>query len=183
MEKSAEGAQVGGATLLIGKLFRKTNLALAEADKKGRHPTLIYINQVRSKVGVIYGNPETMPGGNAPKFQSQHHPARLRQERDGHEDQLDHAGEEGGQVRRQQVEVPDPVGLGDVLDGDAAARGPEGRPVRRLQHDQRVSEGVGQVREGTKKGWTILDEHYDTIEPFKTRDLRGRRRSGPRCAR
>ena len=70
MEKSAEGAQVGGATLLIGKLFRKTNLALAEADKKGRHPTLIYINQVRSKVGVIYGNPETMPGGNAPKFQA-----------------------------------------------------------------------------------------------------------------
>lgn len=29
----------------------------------GRPPTLVVVNQVREKVGVIYGNPETQPGG------------------------------------------------------------------------------------------------------------------------
>lgn len=30
--------------------------------------TLIFINQLRSKIGVVYGNPETTTGGNALKF-------------------------------------------------------------------------------------------------------------------
>jgi recombination protein RecA len=32
------------------------------------HTTLIFINQTRSKIGVVYGNPETTTGGNALKF-------------------------------------------------------------------------------------------------------------------
>ena len=67
---SAEVQNVGGNTLLLGALCRKTTLALMEAEKKGRMSTLLYINQIRSKVGVVMGNPETMPGGNAPKFQA-----------------------------------------------------------------------------------------------------------------
>ena len=30
--------------------------------------TLIYINQIREKIGVMFGNPQTTPGGNALKF-------------------------------------------------------------------------------------------------------------------
>ena len=67
-EASAERASVGGSSLLVGKLCRKIGLALGEMEKRGKSPTVIFINQIRSKVGVIYGNPETMPGGNAPKF-------------------------------------------------------------------------------------------------------------------
>gem|GEM_PF-1531173 len=69
-EKSAEGAIVGGASVAVGKLVRKTTLAFTEAEKAGRSPTLLYINQTRFKIGVMFGNPETMPGGNAPRFQS-----------------------------------------------------------------------------------------------------------------
>ncbi|MCH8049139.1 DNA recombination/repair protein RecA, partial [Patescibacteria group bacterium] len=32
--------------------------------------TVIFINQIRMKIGVIFGNPETTPGGNALKFYS-----------------------------------------------------------------------------------------------------------------
>jgi recombination protein RecA len=69
-EKSAEGAIVGGASVAVGKLIRKSTLAFTEAEKAGRSPTLLYVNQTRFKIGVMFGNPETMPGGNAPKFQS-----------------------------------------------------------------------------------------------------------------
>ena len=69
-DSSAEKAVVGGASNPIGKLVRKTTLALAEAGKAGRLPTLLYVNQTRYKIGVMFGDPETMPGGNAPKFQA-----------------------------------------------------------------------------------------------------------------
>ena len=32
--------------------------------------TAIFINQIREKVGVMFGNPETTPGGRALKFYS-----------------------------------------------------------------------------------------------------------------
>jgi recombination protein RecA len=70
-EKSADGNTPGGPGLVIGKLVRKTALALREAEKAGRSPTLIYINQIRHKIGVMYGSPESMPGGFAPLFQAQ----------------------------------------------------------------------------------------------------------------
>ncbi len=59
-----------GAPLIVGKLVRKTTFALREAEKSGHSPTLIYINQNRFKIGVIKGNPEQMPGGQAPRFQA-----------------------------------------------------------------------------------------------------------------
>ena len=37
------------------------------AASKGR-TCVIFTNQIREKIGVIYGNPETTPGGNALKF-------------------------------------------------------------------------------------------------------------------
>ncbi|QIG66697.1 recombinase protein [Rhizobium phage RHph_TM16] len=69
-ESSGEKAVVGGNSNPVAKLCRKTALAMGEADKFGRKPTLIYINQIRHKIGVVYGDPETMPGGNLPRFQA-----------------------------------------------------------------------------------------------------------------
>jgi recombination protein RecA len=69
-DSDAEKANVGGTGLVTGKLVRKTTLGLNSAAKEGRQPTLIYINQTRMKIGVMYGNPETQPGGNAPQFQA-----------------------------------------------------------------------------------------------------------------
>jgi recombination protein RecA len=68
--KSAEQATVGGSSMPVGALVRRTTLALNDAEKAGRSPTLIYINQTRYKVGFVMGDPEIMPGGQAPKFQA-----------------------------------------------------------------------------------------------------------------
>lgn len=71
IENSADVMAVGGASLLVGKLFRKVVVAGHKMSNQGlTPPTFISINQIRSKIGVMYGNPETMPGGNPPKFAS-----------------------------------------------------------------------------------------------------------------
>lgn len=67
LNSSAEKAVVGGAALAIGKLARRSALALNQARQKGNNPTLICINQIRFKIGVMFGDPETTPGGMAPK--------------------------------------------------------------------------------------------------------------------
>lgn len=69
-EASAEKSLVGGSGLVVGKLVRKVTRALGEAEKAGRYPTVLYINQIRYKIGVQFGNPETQPGGNAPQYQA-----------------------------------------------------------------------------------------------------------------
>jgi len=43
--------------------MRKLNAAIGKSKT-----TVIFTNQLRSKIGVIYGNPETTTGGNALKF-------------------------------------------------------------------------------------------------------------------
>jgi recombination protein RecA len=63
LDKSAEDAIVGTAGLLINKLYRKMGHAFNEAKRMNNMPTAIFINQIRYKIGVMFGSPETMPGG------------------------------------------------------------------------------------------------------------------------
>lgn len=71
IENSVETMAVGGASLTIGRLYRKVTVAASRMANKGlTPPAFIAINQIRMKIGVMFGNPETMPGGNPPKFAS-----------------------------------------------------------------------------------------------------------------
>jgi len=55
--------QVGSQARLMSKAMRKLAGVLNKSDC-----TVIFINQIREKVGVLYGNPETTSGGRALKF-------------------------------------------------------------------------------------------------------------------
>lgn len=70
MDSTAEKAQVGGNALLVSKLMKKTVLELSKASRRGSYPTIIAVNQYRLKIGIMFGNPETQPGGNALKHTS-----------------------------------------------------------------------------------------------------------------
>jgi recombination protein RecA len=50
---------------LMSQALRKLTAAIAKSQT-----TLIFINQIRMKIGVMFGNPETTTGGNALKFYS-----------------------------------------------------------------------------------------------------------------
>ncbi len=56
-------AHVGLLARLMSQALRKLTAITSKAGT-----TVIFINQLREKVGVIYGNPETTPGGRALKF-------------------------------------------------------------------------------------------------------------------
>lgn len=69
IESSAEKAAVGGASLIIGKLLKKATVSFNRMRNQGMMPpAFIGINQIRHKIGVMFGDPETQPGGNAVKF-------------------------------------------------------------------------------------------------------------------
>jgi len=70
LQSEAGKAAVGGASNPIGKLMRKLTGRLNELKKLNRHPAVILVNQVRTKIGVMHGNPDHQPGGNAPRFMS-----------------------------------------------------------------------------------------------------------------
>jgi recombination protein RecA len=55
--------QMGLLARLMGKACRKLQSAM-----KPKSPTIVFINQIRYKIGVVFGNPETVSGGNALKF-------------------------------------------------------------------------------------------------------------------
>ncbi|MBQ7318560.1 MAG: recombinase RecA [Clostridia bacterium] len=65
IEGDMGAATVGVQARLMSQAMRK----LAGVVSKS-HATVIFINQLREKVGVMYGNPETTPGGRALKFYS-----------------------------------------------------------------------------------------------------------------
>src|SRR5699024_5215814 len=58
-------AHVGFHARLMSQALRKLSGAINKSNT-----TAIFINQIREKVGVMFGNPETTPGGRALKFYS-----------------------------------------------------------------------------------------------------------------
>ena len=56
-------AMVGVQARLMSQAMRKLSAVISKSNA-----VVIFINQLREKVGVMYGNPETTPGGRALKF-------------------------------------------------------------------------------------------------------------------
>lgn len=56
-------ATVGAQARLMSQALRKLAGSLSKSNT-----TCIFINQIREKIGVFYGNPETTPGGRALRF-------------------------------------------------------------------------------------------------------------------
>lgn len=65
-----ENLQVGAMARLLNKMFRGETALMNRRKKSGYGPTVLVINQVREKIGILYGNPETRPGGKGQMFAS-----------------------------------------------------------------------------------------------------------------
>lgn len=58
-------AHMGLQARLMSQALRKLTAIISKS-----HACLVFINQIRMKIGVVFGNPETTTGGNALKFYS-----------------------------------------------------------------------------------------------------------------
>jgi recombination protein RecA len=58
-------AQVGLQARLMSQALRKLTAVISKSKT-----SMIFINQLREKIGIMFGNPETTPGGRALKFYS-----------------------------------------------------------------------------------------------------------------
>src|ERR1700744_337901 len=56
-------AHMGLQARLMSQALRKLTSVAVKQDA-----TVVFINQLRMKIGVVFGNPETTTGGNALKF-------------------------------------------------------------------------------------------------------------------
>jgi recombination protein RecA len=69
IEESSEKWQVGVQARLMNKAMRKWVSAQNSVGmSRVVPPTILLINQIRMKIGVMYGNPETSPGGKGLDF-------------------------------------------------------------------------------------------------------------------
>lgn len=63
LEGEIGDAVVGAQARLMSNALRKLTAFISKA-----HTVVIFTNQIREKIGVMFGNPETTPGGKALKF-------------------------------------------------------------------------------------------------------------------
>ena len=69
IEESVEKWQQGLQARLVNKFCRKIQATINDVSREyGRAPTQIWINQIREKIGVMFGSNETVPGGRGQGF-------------------------------------------------------------------------------------------------------------------
>jgi recombination protein RecA len=160
-------AQMGMQARLMSQAMRK----LAAVVSKTR-TTMIFINQLREKLGVMFGNPETTTGGRALKFYSSmrldiRRIASIKQGQDviGNRTRV--------KVVKNKVAPPFKDTEFDIIYGEGISK--EG-DILDLAVEHNVirksgawysykDERIGQGRENAK---TFLKEHTDTLETIRT---------------
>jgi recombination protein RecA len=69
IEESIEKDMMGVQARIVGRGIRKFMAAAnGVGNETGKRPTIFFTNQIRMMLGVMFGNPETQPGGKAPGF-------------------------------------------------------------------------------------------------------------------
>ena len=63
IDGTMEDAHMGVQARLMSKALRKLTSVVSKTNT-----TIVFINQLRQKIGIVYGNPETTTGGNALKY-------------------------------------------------------------------------------------------------------------------
>jgi recombination protein RecA len=174
LEGDMGDAQMGLQARLMSQALRK----LAGIVSKSK-TCLVFINQVREKIGVIFGNPETTTGGRALKFYAS---VRIDIRRTSSIKQGDEVigSRTKAKVAKNKVAVPFKVAEFDILYGEGISRtgelldlGVEHRIVQKSGSWYSLGETrIGQGREAARAHLVEHPEVADEIE-YKVREKLG----------
>jgi recombination protein RecA len=169
---------VGLQARLMSQSLRKLTGAISKSKT-----AVIFINQIREKIGVMFGNPETTPGGRALKFYSS---CRIDVRRIG---QLKEGEEVIGQrvrakVVKNKVAPPFRVGEFDMMHSDGISY--EGDLIDLAMEDKLVVRtgawfryGDLQLGQGREKAKEYLKENTALAEELKTKIVAARGHGDP----
>ena len=163
-------SHVGLQARLMSQSMRKLTAAIAKAKT-----SVIFINQIREKIGVMFGSPETTPGGRALKFYSS---CRIDVRKTG---QLKDGEEVVGQrvrtkVVKNKVAPPFRVAEFDMMHKDGISY--EG-DILDLGMDQKIVARTGawfrygdiQLGQGKEKARAFLKENPEVTAEIKEKIL------------
>lgn len=161
-------AHVGLQARLMSQALRKLSGNISKTKT-----IALFINQIREKVGVMFGNPETTPGGRALKFYST---IRLEVRRG---EQIKQSGDVLGnrtkiKVVKNKVAPPFKVAEVDIMYGHGVSQSGEllDMAVEKDLIDKAGSwysyngDKIGQGRENAKK---FLEDHPDIYQDINTK--------------
>ena len=160
--------QMGLQARLMSQALRKLT-----ANIKRSNTTVIFINQIRMKIGVMFGNPETTTGGNALKFYAS---VRIDIRRTGAIKKGDEVigSETRAKVVKNKVAPPFRVADFDILYGEGISR--EGEIIELGVLHKIVDksgawytygkERIGQGKDNTRD---YLKEHPETAQEIEGR--------------
>jgi recombination protein RecA len=172
-QKELEGeigdSHVGLQARLMSQSLRKLTGAIAKSKT-----SVIFINQIREKIGVMFGSPETTPGGRALKFYSS---CRIDVRRIG---QIKEGEEVVGQrvkakVVKNKVAPPFRVAEFDMMhnngisyEGDVLDLAMNQKLIARVgawfrYGDQQLGQGREKVRQYLKENPQLLDELKEKV--------------------
>lgn len=164
--------QVAAQARLMSQALRKLTSSIAKTNC-----IVIFINQLRLKVGIVYGNPETTPGGNALKYY-----ASVRIDIRKSEVLKNGADPYGNHVKckvvKNKVAPPFKVAEFDILYGKGISKVGE---ILDLAVDAGIIEKSGawfsyndeRIAQGREKAKTYLEENEDVMAEIeqKIREL------------
>ncbi len=160
--------QMGLQARLMSQALRKLT-----ANIKRSNTLVIFINQIRMKIGVMFGNPETTTGGNALKFYAS---VRIDIRRIGSIKKGDEVigSETRAKVVKNKVAPPFRQAEFDILYGEGISR--EGEIIE-LGVDNRIVEKSGawysyksdRIGQGKDNAREYLREHPETAEEIEAR--------------
>ena len=170
IEGDMAASHVGMQARLMSQALKKLSSAVAKTNC-----VIIFINQLREKIGVMYGNPETTPGGRALKFYASVRIdiRRAEQLQEGNEIYGNHIK---CKIVKNKVAPPFKTAEFDILYGKGIARSGEiveiGIQLGIIQKsgswfsygDQRIAQGKENTRKYLEANPALMEEIADKIK-------------------